>query len=150
MLRLPRSWIIHDARRGPAPSPTGRGRRQLTHRQAQSFAELLQLAHTGTKMAPLWHAAQAAAADCRRHRGTSSLAPVHSAQRTRRIQKDVIALCLQSQYRCAMCLLDRKPLLDLRVPGNLQRVRDVHPRSSARVVARTLLGCRMRPNCPQR
>jgi hypothetical protein len=92
-------------------------------RQAQSLAERLRLAHTGIEMTPLWHAAQAAATDYRRRRGNSKPAPVHSAQRTRRIQKDVMELCRQGRYWRALRLLDRNPLLDLRVPENLQRVR---------------------------
>jgi hypothetical protein len=96
-------------------------------RQAQSLVERLRLTHAGIEMMHLWQAAQAATADCRRRRGTSKPAPVHSALHTRRIQKNVMVLCLQGRYRRALCLLDRNPLLDLRVPENLQRVRDLHP-----------------------
>jgi hypothetical protein len=96
--------------------------------QAQSLAERLRLAHTGIEIKPLWRATQAATVDCRLRRGTSKPAPVHSAQRSRRIQKDVMALCRQGRYLRAMRLLDRKALLDLRAPENLQRVRDLHPR----------------------
>jgi hypothetical protein len=44
-------------------------------RQAQSLVERLRLAHARIEMTPLWHAAQAATADCRRRRGTSKPAP---------------------------------------------------------------------------
>jgi hypothetical protein len=109
-------------------------------RQAQSFVERLRLAHTCIDMKPFWHAAQAAIADCRLCRGNSKTAPVHRAQRTRRIQKDFMALCRQGRYRRALRLLDRNPLLDLRVPENLQRVRDLHPPATAPVVAPDLAG----------
>jgi hypothetical protein len=84
---------------------------------------------------PSRNAAQAAAAACRRHRGTSSPAPVPTAQRTRRIQKNIMVLCRQGRHRRAKLLLDRNRLLDLRVPENLQSMRDLHPPASASVVA---------------
>jgi hypothetical protein len=91
-------------------------------------------------MTPFWHAAQAAAPACRQRRGNSKPAPVHSAQRTRRIQKNVMMLCRQGRYRRALRLLDRNPLLYLRAPENLQRVRDLHPLATAPVVAPDLAG----------
>jgi hypothetical protein len=51
-----------------------------------------------------------------------------------------MALCRQGWYRRALRLLDRNPLLDLRVSENLQCVRDLHPPATAPVVARDLAG----------
>jgi hypothetical protein len=51
-----------------------------------------------------------------------------------------MALCRQGRYRRAMRLLDRNPLLDLRAPENLQRVRDLYPPASAPVVTPDLDG----------
>jgi hypothetical protein len=118
-------------------------------RQAQSLAERLRLAHTGIEMMPLWHAAQAAAADCGRRRGTSKPAPVHSAQRTRRIQKNVMALCRQGRYRRALRLLDRNPLLDLECRKICSACEICIPQLPPQLLSRTWLGCRMRLCCLQ-
>jgi hypothetical protein len=100
-------------------------------------------------MTPSRNAAQAAAAACRRLRGTSSPAPVPSAQRTRRIQKNIMMQCRQGRYRRAKLLLDRNRLLDLRVPENLQSMRDLHPPAPPQLLPWIVLGCRMRPGCSQ-
>jgi hypothetical protein len=113
-------------------------------RQRQSLADRLRIAHTGIEITRLWHAGQAAAADCRRRRRTSTPVTSPNAQRKRRIQKSVIARCHQGRYRRALRMIDRNPLLDLSVPENLSVYAfftQIPPRLSLPL---TLRGCRLR------
>jgi hypothetical protein len=94
-------------------------------RRRQSLADRLRLPHTVVKISRLWHAARAAAANCRRRRGTSTPVTSPKSQRKRR-DPDVNYSTLPSKTISARSTHDRPqlPTVHLRKSDSRNRVQN--------------------------
>jgi hypothetical protein len=102
-------------------------------RQCAALTEHLRRARTGAAagngIPELWREAQVSARDYRERQATAGRDAIElpEERRKRRAQRHVEKLCCQGQYRRGMRLLDRKPLLDLSIPANMLKIRELHP-----------------------
>jgi hypothetical protein len=112
------------------PGEPGAGSRS---RQCAARTERLCRAQAGAAagdgIPELWREAQVAAHNYRERQATAGPHAVElpEERRKRHAQRRVEQHCCQGQYRRGMRLLDRKPLLDLSIPANMQKICELHP-----------------------